>query len=78
MRNLRLTLAAVALASVAACSEAASPTASVHPGAPSFDGSGMVGSGNRDDSTGMLSTTSTAESDSTTAERGSGMVGSGN
>ena len=74
MRSLRLTLAALVLA-VSACNDDARPTASVHPGTPSFDGSGMVGSGNREGSTG----TGTAASDSTVAsERGSGMVGSGN
>lgn len=74
MRSLRLTLAALVLAAVGACSDDA-PTASVHPGAPSFDGSGMVGSGNSDGSTGTITTAS----DSTGAlERGSGMVGSGN
>lgn len=76
MRSLRLTLATLALASVAACNDVASPTEKVYPGAPSFDGSGMVGSGNKDGST---VTASDVESDSTgTAERGSGMVGSGN
>lgn len=79
MRSLRLILASAAFASLAACSEAAVPTGSVQPGAPSFDGTGMVGSGNRDGSTGTASTTSTAEGDSTgTTERGTGMVGSGN
>lgn len=74
MRSLRLILASVAFASLAACSEAAVPTGSIQPGAPSFDGTGMVGSGNRD-----TSTTSTAEGDSTgTTQRGTGMVGSGN
>jgi hypothetical protein len=73
MRTLRLTLAALVLA-VTACNDDASPTATVHPAAPSFDGSGMVGSGNRDGSTGTITV-----SDSTGAmQRGSGMVGSGN
>jgi hypothetical protein len=74
MRSLRLILASVAFVSLAACSEAAVPTGSVQPGTPSFDGTGMVGSGNRD-----ASTTPTAEGDSTgTTKRGTGMVGSGN
>jgi hypothetical protein len=73
MRSLRLTLAALVLASVAACSDGASPTASVQPEQPSFD-SGMVGSGNRDGST----VTTTTASDTTTVSRNSGMVGSGN
>jgi hypothetical protein len=74
MRTLRLTLAALVLA-VTACNDDASPTATVHPVAPSFDGSGMVGSGNRDGSTDTVITAS----DSTGAmQRGSGMVGSGN
>jgi hypothetical protein len=74
MRSLRLhlTLASVAFASLAACSEAAVPTGSVQPGRPSFD-SGMVGSGNRDGST-----VTTTASDTTTVSRNSGMVGSGN
>lgn len=42
--------------------------------APRFDGSGMVGSGNRDGTT----TTTTSDSDSTSTGRGPGMVGSGN
>lgn len=45
MRALRLTLAAFAFAAVAACSDLGTPTA-VQPDGPSFDGSGMVGSGN--------------------------------
>lgn len=71
MRSLRLTLAALVLAAVGACSDDA-PTASVRPAAPKFDGSGMVGSGNRDGST------TTTASDTTTVSRNSGMVGSGN
>lgn len=72
MRTLRLTLTAVAFAAVAACSDFDTPTAVVQPGGPSFDGSGMVGSGNDADSTG------TASDSTTITTLGSGMVGSGN
>ncbi|MEW5928037.1 MAG: hypothetical protein AB1941_11175 [Gemmatimonadota bacterium] len=75
MRTLCLITLAALVLTAAACNDDVSPTASVHPGAPSFDGSGMVGSGNRDGSTSTVTTVS----DSTGAlERGSGMVGSGN
>ena len=69
MRTLRLTLAALAFVAVA-CSDSGTPTGVVQPGGPSFDGSGMVGSGN--------ATSTSTESDSTVTTRGSGMVGSGN
>lgn len=75
MRILRLALATFAVAALSACSNTAGPTASTQPGGPSFDGSGMVGSGNRSDSTTVTATTTT---DTTATSRGSGMVGSGN
>jgi len=75
MRIFRLSLATLAVAVLSACSDAGGPTASPRIGHPSYDGSGMVGSGNRSDSTTMATTTA---EDTTSTDRGSGMVGSGN
>lgn len=72
MRTLRLPLLTLALAAMAACS--GTGPMSVQDARPSYDGSGMVGSGNRSEST----FTTTTGGDSTTVGRGSGMVGSGN
>jgi hypothetical protein len=75
MRIFNAAAVVLAAVSLAACEGGESPTASIQPGRPSFDGSGMVGSGNRDGSAG----TSTAPADTTSTQRGgSGMVGSGN
>lgn len=54
MKNLRTSLACLALvASAAACSDANPLTA---PGAPRYDGAGLKGSGGRADSTAAVST----------------------
>lgn len=76
MRIFRAAAVVLAAVSLAACEGGESPTENVQPGGPSFSGSGMVGSGNRDGSAG---TTSTAPADTSGTQRwGSGMVGSGN
>lgn len=79
MRALRLSFAAVAILAAAACSDQQSPTGAA-PGAPRFDaGGGMVGSGNRGDSTATAPRVSSAAGDTTgAADLGGGMVGSGN
>ncbi|HEX7243835.1 MAG TPA: hypothetical protein VF263_26345 [Longimicrobiaceae bacterium] len=71
MRRIQLTAAAFVLLTVSACG-GGNPVDSVSTGEPRFDGSGMVGSGNRSGTV-----TAAAESDSSFS-RGSGMVGSGN
>ncbi|HEX8358859.1 MAG TPA: hypothetical protein VF613_01995 [Longimicrobium sp.] len=79
MRYVRLSIAALALASAAACSDGANPAATMQPAAPRFDGGGMVGSGNRNDTTPTQVTSAAAATDTTGAVgRGGGMVGSGN
>ncbi|MBW3572747.1 MAG: hypothetical protein KY467_16755 [Gemmatimonadetes bacterium] len=73
MKPLRLSALAAALV-LGACS-APAPTESVRLDAgPSFDGGNTIGSGNKTQD-GGLTTTST---DSTSTERGGGMLGSGN
>ncbi len=77
MRYIRCSLTVLALASAAACSDGANPAAT--PAAPRFDGGGMVGSGNRNDTTAAQVTSASAPTDTTGAVgRGGGMVGSGN
>jgi hypothetical protein len=63
---------------LAACSSDTSPTTALQPDRPSFEGSGMVGSGNIDSDTIAETGSTTAAGDTTTTGRGSGMVGSGN
>lgn len=77
MRIFRAAAVVLAAVSLAACEGGETPTTSIQPSRPSFGGSGMVGSGNRDGSTGTTST-SAAPADTTGTQRGSGMVGSGN
>jgi hypothetical protein len=72
--------AAAVLATVAltACGGDTSPTTTLQPNRPSFEGSGMVGSGNIDSDTVAATSSTPAAGDTTGVERGSGMVGSGN
>lgn len=78
MRYFRLSLAALVV-TVAACGDGANPAATMQPTAPRFDGGGMVGSGNRNDTTTTQSTSTTGATDTAgVVERGGGMVGSGN
>lgn len=78
MRYVRLSLAALTL-TAAACSNGANPAATMPPAAPRFDGGGMVGSGNRNDTTATQVTGAATAMDTTGAVgRGGGMVGSGN
>jgi len=79
MRTVRAAAAVLVTVAMTACGGDTSPTTSLQPDRPSFEGSGMVGSGNIDSDT-ISGTSSTAAAGDTTAvtERGSGMVGSGN
>lgn len=76
MKSLRLPALAAALVLAACSSPAPTETAVREPAVPSFDGGGMLGSGN---GVGTGTGESTVSSDSTgTTERGPGMMGSGN
>ena len=79
MRAFRAAAAVLATAALAACGGDTSPTTTLQPARPSFEGSGMVGSGNIDsDSIAGTGSTTAAGDTTTVTERGSGMVGSGN
>jgi len=78
MRYLRLSLVTVAILAAAACSDSANPAGSLQPGSPRFDGGGMVGSGNRNDSTRTTTNGATAGDTTSAFAPGGGMVGSGN
>jgi hypothetical protein len=79
MRYVRRSLAALAVAALAACSDGANPAATIQPTTSRFDGGGMIGSGNRNDTTATQPTSTTTATDTTgVVERGGGMIGSGN
>lgn len=77
MRYFRLSLAALAVAVAAACSDQANPAATMQ---PRFDGGGMVGSGNVSDTTTVSSGstgTTTATETTIAVAPGGGTFGSG-
>jgi hypothetical protein len=77
MKRLRLATLAAALV-LGACTSSPTDHADLTPAAPSFDGGGMLGTGNRDgDGTSGSGPTITTTSDTTT-NRGGGSHGSGN
>jgi hypothetical protein len=78
MRAFRAVVAVLATMALTACGGDTSPTTTLQPNRPSYEGSGMVGSGNIDSDTVAATGSTPAAGDTTAAARGSGMVGSGN